>query len=611
MRSKKSKVLVLLTLLTLSVTLIFFIMFRFMYSVIETKSFTAMVNNTTEMMDVMRDLAVENVEFHIDREKASLSDLALDNGGALLSGDAAANVLRSMPLPEYGLDYIFYRPGNQAVSGRNVTNPAFYTEGVEDAWRGAVSLDGPAMRADDVHTMAISAPVYRGGKVQGILTVVLDGFCVSEWISPIQFPSGGGLAYIVDADGTNIAVSTKQNRDWVTTRYNAQEIVKTDPLTQTIADLEILPLQGKTGAGSYVWEGSRNYLTYAPMPKTGWGIFVGFYGATLRGYSQEITSGRTSANQVYMLALVALLCVLSILEVRWIGREQRDNTELTAQKDALAALHKKTEEQAALLMEHHRTILSSLDYAKKIQGNLLPEKKACQGSLSDFGLIWSPKDAVGGDFYWMKHFSRGSLFCVCDCTGHGVPGAMLTMLVATALDAIVDDSNYQAPALVMWQLEHKLVSVLNAQTEKQGKKGRFSDFNDGADLALLYIRKDNGVIFASANIHIFVCDGVQVTDHKGQRLHIGEGSIKAKEEIQTVTIPPDEKNRYYVASDGFFDQVGEQASRPFGYREFKRIILDFHEEPMEAVIDRLWAAFEQHRGTESRRDDVELMGFRA
>lgn len=611
MRTKKNKVLILLILLSLSVTMIFFMLFKFMYSIIQNKSFTTMLNNTIEMMDVMRELAIENVEYHLKEEKARLTGLAQEYGDALLDTKDLSNVLGRLPLPEYGLDYLFYDRDNHAVSARNVTDPSYFTASLTAAWDGTVTLDGPSIRENGVHTMAISAPVYREGEARGILTVVLDGFCLSEWLSPIQFPSGGGLSYIVDQQGTNIAVSTRQNRDWVTTQYNAQQLVKTDPVIQTVADLEIMPLQGLTGAGSYLWEGSRNYLCYAPIPETGWGIFVGFYGATLRGFSQEITSGRVSMNQIYMVALVAILCVLSIIEVRWIGREQRDNTELTAQKDALTALHKKTEEQAALLMEHHKTILDSLEYAKKIQGNLLPEKKACQGPLSDFGLLWSPKDAVGGDLYWIKHFPQGSLLCVCDCTGHGVPGAMLTMLAATALDAIVDETNYREPAQVMWQLEQKLVSVLNTRTEKEGKIGRFSDFSDGADLALLNIQKDNGVIFSSANIHIFVCDGNEVTDYKGQRLHIGEGIVGAPEEIHTVAVPPDKKNRYYVATDGFFDQVGEQKSRPFGYQTFKQIILEFHTEPMETVIGKLWDAFEQHRGAQSRRDDVELIGFRA
>lgn len=612
MRAKRNKGTALLVLLTLTVTLLFLAASKFMYSVIEAKSFSAMMNNTMEMMSVMRDVTVENVQFRIRQEKASVASCARQYGSRLLgsAGREASITLGRIPLPAYGIDYIFRRADGGAVSARG-SNPAYFAKGAEGAWAGETVLDGPAFRENGAYVMAVSAPVFQGGKAEGVLTVLLDGFCLSEWISDIQFPSGGGLAYIIDQNGTNIAVSTQENRDWVTTEYNAQALAENDPESKTVANLEIQPLQGNTGLGSYLWEGSRNYLSFAPVPETGWGLFVGVYGEILHQYARGIISGGVTANQFYLVIFVLILCVLSILEVRWLGREQRDNKELTEQKEALIALQKKTEEQAALLMEHHQTILESLEYAKKIQRNLLPDKRSCKGRLSEFDLIWSPKDAVGGDLYWMKHFSGGTLLCVCDCTGHGVPGAMLTMLVATALDAIVDESNYRDPAEIMWQLERKLVSVLNAQKESGGKQNRISDISDGADLALLSVGKDNEVVFSSGNTHVFVCNGADVTDFKGQRLHIGTGALASKEQIKSVSIPADQRNRFYVASDGYFDQIGGEKRLPFGYRPLKQMILERHAAPMDAVIQALWTAFEAHRGTEPRRDDVELLGFRA
>lgn len=613
MGSGKRKVLILLVLLSLCVTSIFFILCRLMYTAIESKSFTAMVKNTTDMMEITRDVAIENLEFHIRNEKWLVSDNARQYGSRLFdaSGMGVSTVLKHIPLPEYGLDSLFYRRDRAGSAAWGTADPADYQADLAAAWNGEVVLDGPKFRSDGSFTLMVASPVYQGGKVEGILATVMDGYCLSEWISDIQFPLGGGLAYIVDQDGTNIAVSTLENRDWVETAYNAQELAKdeNDIESRTIADLEIQPLKGITGSSSYLWEGSRNYLVFAPVEETGWGFFVGFYGEMLWESAREITSSGFSLNQAYMVALVLILCILSIVEIRWIGKEQRDNTILTAQKEELAALQKKTEEQSALIREHHNIVLSSLDYARKIQNNLLPDKKNGKAVFSEFGVIWSPKEAVGGDFYWLKAFEGGTLLCVCDCTGHGVPGALLTMLVATALDAIVEESNYKDPAEVMWRLERKLVAMLNVQG--CGKRGNIGNISDGADLALLSVGKGSAVTFASGNMHVFVCDGTAVTDYKGQRLRIGEGTLGGKEQIKPVVIPQDKRNRFYVASDGFFDQAGGQMGRPFGYSTFKQVILEHHSEPMDTVIEKLWEAFENYRGDECRRDDVEVVGFQA
>lgn len=611
MKMRKNRLLFLFVLLSLSVTMIFFIGSKFMYSLIQKKSFTAMVNNTIEMMEIIRDTAVETVDVHLNREKDRIAENALLYGAELLNtnGENAAAILKEIPLPEFGLDYLYYGNDGAAVSAWGKSDPVHYIHGLKMTAENEITMDGPSYREDGVYTLAFSAPIVRDGKPQGVLTLVLDGFCLSEWIAHVKFPSTDGLAYMVDEKGTNIAVSTVQNRDWVTTRYNAQDLAKIDDTAQTVADLEILPLQGLSGAGSYLWEGSRNYLVYAPVKDTGWGMFVGFYGAPLQNYAREITSGGFSLNQVYLLALVLILCALSIVEIRWIGKEQQVNYDLTAQKEAILTLQKKAGEQAAQLMEVHKTLLSSLEYAKKIQRSLLPDKDVCKRYFTDFSLIWSPKDVVGGDLYWIKQFSGGTTLCLCDCTGHGVPGALLATLVATALDAIVTQENYQDPAEIMWGLEQKLVSVLNARTGQPAHENALPEIKDGADLAILFVDAGKTVTFASGNTHVFVCNGTEVKNYKGQRLHIGEGMLESREQIKTFVVPAENGTRCYVASDGFYDQIGGPKKVPFGYRTLQQIVLESHNRPMDEAVGALWDAFEDYRGAEERRDDVELIGF--
>lgn len=272
-----------------------------------------------------------------------------------------------------------------------------------------------------------------------------------------------------------------------------------------------------------------------------------------------------------------------------------------------AMLKKQTEEVA----QKHKTIISSLNYASKIQRNLLPNEENLAEAFPEHQVLWFPKDIVGGDIYWLKTFKDGALLCICDCTGHGTPGALLTMLVVSALDAVVKDSNYKDTAYILWALDQRMKKALNVvEAERTEGWQSVTDINDGADLALMFVNDNGEVIVSAGNTHVFVCDGKEVQDIKGQKLRVGCGEIRNREDVRTVVIPPNPDNKYYAASDGLFDQIGGQTNKPFGYKPFKSIILENHDKSLPEIFDKVWHEFENHRGEECRRDDVALVGFR-
>lgn len=257
------------------------------------------------------------------------------------------------------------------------------------------------------------------------------------------------------------------------------------------------------------------------------------------------------------------------------------------------------------LEEAHKTIMTSIHYAGKIQENILPEEDAFRRAFSDYSVIWKPRDIVGGDIYWLKSFEQGSVLCVCDCTGHGTSGALLTMLVAAAFDNYVKEENCGDTAGILWNLEQRLVSVFS---RKHGTENY--DNKDGCDSAVLFIAKDGSVRISSAHMHVYVCDGREVTQMKGQNIYIGEGDLEAKQDIATVVVPANPENKFYIASDGLSDQPGGPKNRPYGYGELKRIILENHKEKQSVISGKIWAAFEAWRGMEPRVDDFELVSFK-
>lgn len=257
------------------------------------------------------------------------------------------------------------------------------------------------------------------------------------------------------------------------------------------------------------------------------------------------------------------------------------------------------------------TLNVPINYASKIQKNLLPKESVFREAFSDFSVKWSPRDIVGGDIYWMKNFAEGTILCVCDCTGHGTPGALLTMLVVAAFDTMVNETNYKDTAQIIWNLEQRLISVFNVKVnEQRGKKS--VEIQQGCDLAVLYIAKDGSVTISSGNTPVFVCDGKEIQRIRGQRIFVGEGKIKNKDDISVTTVPANPNNKFYLASDGLYDQMGGERKPPlpFGYKAFQQIILENHNESQTVISDKIWAAFESYRGNQPRRDDFDLITFK-
>jgi len=328
---------------------------------------------------------------------------------------------------------------------------------------------------------------------------------------------------------------------------------------------------------------------------------------TVRGVTKALSTTIRYAGAVSHGDLNTPLSIRREDEVGMLAQSLRDM--VGNLKNMVTVAEQKSREAEAAAAE----IIASLTYASTIQKNLLPKNSVFQGAFADHSVIWEPRDIVGGDIYWIKNFSDGTVLCVCDCTGHGTPGAFLTMLVVSAFESTVTERNYKDTAQIVWELEKRFVAALNVHHSELGrneKRGRIGDIHDGCDIAILYIAKDGSVTISAGNMHVFVCNGKEVRQVKGQRIFIGEGRLMDKNTVETVSIPANPDNKFYIASDGLYDQIGGESGLPFGYKRFKQIILDMHNEKQAAISDAIWEAFESYRGGQSRRDDFQLITFK-
>ena len=323
----------------------------------------------------------------------------------------------------------------------------------------------------------------------------------------------------------------------------------------------------------YKIKGMRGVAVIAEIPAIDWYI-IAFQHFTV------LDSLRTGMTVLFVSLMLVVFLIFLVRESRF------DKARAEAARDAA---------------------ISSIEYASKIQRNLLPGDNSFKEAFSDYSIIWKPRDIVGGDIYWIKNFDEGTVLCVCDCTGHGTPGALLTMLVVSTFETAVTENNYRDTAQIIWELEKKLYTVLNARNGNEGALDY--SIKDGCDLAVLFIAKDGNVRSSSGRTHIFVCNGKEVTQIKGQKIFVGEGKIKDKNGIKTCNIPANPGNKFYIASDGLFDQPGGVNSAPFGYKAFMKLILENHNEKQSVISEKVWTAFEKHRNNKTRVDDFELISF--
>ena len=283
-------------------------------------------------------------------------------------------------------------------------------------------------------------------------------------------------------------------------------------------------------------------------------------------------------------------------------------TSITSGFFAMRSYNKKkvlAEETSKILAQQLKTINEGIRYASKIQTSIIPDEEKLGKAFSDYSIIWKPRDIVGGDIYWAKNFDDGTVLCVCDCTGHGTPGALLTMLVVSAFESTITKESHTNTAEILYMLDKRIASVLNVKSNTE----EYTDINDGCDLAVLFIANDGSVTFSSGNTNIFVSDGKEITRHRGQKIYVGEGKIKSKDNVKTTFIEANPANKFYIASDGLYDQIGGYDKIPYGYDEFEKLILENHSKEHNVISDTIWQSFESYRGDNARRDDFELITF--
>jgi serine phosphatase RsbU (regulator of sigma subunit) len=265
-------------------------------------------------------------------------------------------------------------------------------------------------------------------------------------------------------------------------------------------------------------------------------------------------------------------------------------------------------EQRDRIESHLKEVTDSINYARRLQNALLPPREKWTRHLPDSFLLYIPKDIVAGDFYWMetsalsspKDAARDSvvLFAAADCTGHGVPGAMVSVICSNALNKAVLEEGNTDPARILDRTRELVIEQFGKAEE---------EVKDGMDISLCALN-GNTLHWAGANNPLWLVRNGELQEFKPNKQPIGRFSdVKP---FTTHTIPLQKGDTLFVFTDGFQDQFGGEKGKKFKASHFKELLLSVNNESMERQCALIKDAFEHWRGDLEQIDDVCVIGVR-
>lgn len=284
---------------------------------------------------------------------------------------------------------------------------------------------------------------------------------------------------------------------------------------------------------------------------------------------------------------------------------------LSVANDEIVKINQVLEGQTVVIQKKNKALTDSLNYAKRLQDAVLPDENLLIENFPEHFIFFKPKDIVSGDFYWygevdsswdFDESNKIKIMVAADCTGHGVPGAFMTLLGYNFLHMIVNIQEVVDPEQILYKLDQLVIETL-----KQRESGTMKD---GMDIAVMKVDEEKETItFAGAGNPIFYIRDGELTEVKGSNFGIGGVLRKAKVYVPH-KIPYQKGDIFYIFSDGFSDQIGGEDGRKFYKKRLKNFLVENHKKPIEEQKDLLNERFLSWKGDKKQIDDVLIMGIK-
>lgn len=245
-------------------------------------------------------------------------------------------------------------------------------------------------------------------------------------------------------------------------------------------------------------------------------------------------------------------------------------------------------------------VLDSIKYARRLQSAILPPPRLVEKYLAKSFILYKPKDIVAGDFYWMEVMNENILFAVADCTGHGVPGAMISVICYNALNRAVKEFQLLDPAQILNKTRELVIEQFQNSEE---------NIHDGMDISLcVYNQKDKTLKWAGANSPLIICSSNGIVKLAPNKEPIG--NHPKFNSFTTVSTNIHEGDLVYLFTDGYIDQFGGEKDKKMMYKRFSKLVESFYSKELSEQKVLFDNAFEEWKGKREQIDDVCLIGVR-
>lgn len=325
---------------------------------------------------------------------------------------------------------------------------------------------------------------------------------------------------------------------------------------------------------------------------------VFFYYAELNGYRDffgdlaHLKSDYFFYN--YFLAGIFLLIIISLYE----SSKRKFVTDLKISKSEIETQKKELEAQ-------REDIISSINYAQKIQYAVLPNEDSIYRAIPLSFILYKPRDIVSGDFFWFHEIDRDNYIIVCaDCTGHGVPGAFMTVIGSNLLTQIVKENKITKPSEILAELDLKITETLKQE------KTRTAYVQDGMDMSLLKVNKaDCEFVYTSAKRPAIFIRDAEIREFKGSKLSVG-GMRSGEKKFEEIKMNYKEDDIIYLFTDGYIDQFGGSDNKKFMIKRFRELLLKIWNLPMAEQKQNLENTISKWIGKNEQTDDIQVIGIR-
>lgn len=314
-------------------------------------------------------------------------------------------------------------------------------------------------------------------------------------------------------------------------------------------------------------------IVYPPFYKTIWAYiaYILLLGSIIFFYVRSRTKKLKEANEI-------------------LRQKQLTSLEIARQKEELSVKNK--------------NITDSINYAKRIQEALLPSEYLFRKLLPNSFILYKPRDIVSGDFYWISEKESKIFVAAVDCTGHGVPGAFMSIIGFDLLKNITREQNVEDPAEILNLLNLGVADTFSKQSTDY-------ELKDGMDVSLLVIDRVNKQLqYAGAFNPLYIVRNKELIEIKGNRFAIGKIEGNENKRFDVHTLEYENNDMIYLFSDGYADQIGGPFQKKFKFRRFQHLVLSVHNLPLIKQRDFLNETFETWKGQMEQVDDILIIGIR-